>query len=421
MKCLIGLGSNLGEPIKNLEKAAQILAKVSPDNFKISPVYQTAAVLPDKFPPDWDLTYYNAVGEITWDHSPESLLSLLKKIESDFGRRPSPRWSPRIIDLDLLTFGREVFQSAVLQIPHPRMTERSFVLDPMKDLLPGLTLPGSNASILYLSRKLRTHRPLIMGIVNLTPDSFSDGGLIRTLDDFKELVKDMDAAGTQIIDIGAESTRPGARVLTAEEEWIRLEPALLFLKEYFSGRLVKPLISIDTCKPETAEKCLKLGADIINDVSGFKDQRMLSVISDSNCHYILMHSLSVPADSSITLPRGIDPVAELKQWLEDKLSILGQYGIDRDRVIFDVGIGFGKTADQSIEVLERAEEFNDLPVRVLIGHSRKSFMKSLIKPPQVDTQKQRDALTLSFSRSLAQKGVDILRVHHYRSHMEVFI
>lgn len=421
MKCFIGIGSNLGTPSVNLENAALALRELSPAHFRISPAYHTAALLPEKAPTEWDLTYHNAVVEIDWTESPEDLLRLLKSIEIKLGRTAAPNWAPRIIDLDLLTFGQEIYQSSEIQIPHQRILERAFVLDPMKDLDPSYVLPGMTDSILFQARKLPRHQPLIMGVINITPDSFSDGGNIKNNQDFENLIKQMDSSGTQIIDIGAESTRPGALFLTAEQEWTRLEPALNFVKNYFSNRLIKPLISVDTYKSEIAHRALEYNVDIINDVSGMSDNNMVSVLAGSKCQYILMHSLGLPPDPNAILPADSDPVKALKIWLEEKLIFLESHDIDSNRVIFDIGIGFGKSSNQSLELLERIDEFTQLPIRILVGHSRKSFMKDIAKHQSVEIPSTRDAITLSFSYKLAKQGVDILRVHDFLTHMEAFV
>ena len=219
MICLIGLGSNLDSPKKNLERAAAALKNISPSTFKMSPVYQTAAILPDKAPIEWDLPYFNAVVEIDWAYEVDELLVFLKNLEKSLGRAEASKWAPRIIDLDVLTFGNSICETPNIQVPHSRILERSFVLDPIKDIRPSFILPGTSKTILAHARQLKTHRPLIMGVVNVTPDSFSDGGKLNDAAGVADLIKTMDQYGTSIIDIGAESTRPGARLLNSEEEW----------------------------------------------------------------------------------------------------------------------------------------------------------------------------------------------------------
>jgi dihydropteroate synthase len=161
---------------------------------------------------------------------------------------------------------------------------------------------------------------------------------------------------------------------------------------------------------------LEHGVDCINDVSGLADPGMLDVLQASSCDYVLMHSLRVPADPHLTLPADCDPVFDLKSWLSSKLALIEANGIDLSRIIFDPGIGFGKTAAQSISILRRMDEFADIPVRLMVGHSRKSFLNSV---GEMDI-KRRDAATLMISLDLASKGVDILRVHDVDNHLSAF-
>lgn len=241
----------------------------------------------------------------------------------------------------------------------------------------------------------------LVGILNLTPDSFSDGGeSFSPIDAVKTVCRHMEA-GAEVLDIGAESTRPGATPIDSEEEWARLAPMLTVLP---LGGDVQ--FSVDTRHPETAERALDLGVDWINDVSGFSNPDMLAVVRDADCQLVVMHSLSVPADKNIVLPESVDPVQEVLHFARSRLKRLQNAGIDRDRIIFDPGIGFGKTVKQSRALIDRISEFHVLGVPLLVGHSRKSFLG----------EGDRDAATLAVSRQLIAAGVDYLRVHDVASH-----
>lgn len=417
MICFIGLGSNLGDRRQNLEKAAQALQTFSGEGgFRVSPLYETPALMPPGAPFEWNRPYLNAVIQIDWTGSPHELLGHLKKIEKDLGRTPSPRWAPRVLDLDLLTFGQEMLRSENLKVPHEGLFQRSFVLDPFKDLAPGFMVPGSHEPVVVRARRLATHKPLVMGIVNLTPDSFSDGGENVELSVLENKFKKMRESGVAVIDLGAESTRPGAQPLTFNEEWRRLEPALKILQTHLKGTLFRPRISIDTRHAWVVERALEYGVDWINDVSGGADPRMFEILQKSSCEYVLMHSLTVPANPRVCLSPEVDPVGEVKKWLEVQSNTLAERGIEKDRIIFDPGIGFGKTAAQSVALLDRIEEFAQDPVRILVGHSRKSFLN---KDPS-ECPRSRDAVTLKWSLELARQGVDVLRVHDFESHQRSF-
>lgn len=245
----------------------------------------------------------------------------------------------------------------------------------------------------------------LVGILNLTPDSFSDGGQFSDPDRALACVADLLAQGATVIDIGAESTRPNATALTAEEEWERLAPVLERLSEFKNEPVT---FSLDTRHPETAEKGIAQGIHWVNDVSGFSAPSMIASVSESDVRLVVMHSLTVPADPSVTLPEEIDVIAELKDWAEQRFSELEAHGIRRERLIFDPGIGFGKTAEQSIAILRDISALKSPGVPLLVGHSRKSFMKEFSEAPA----QERDVETAALSCLLAREGVDYLRVHN---------
>lgn len=418
MKCFVGLGSNLGDRYRNLEGALRRLGEISASgHLRISPVYETSALLLQGSPESWDRPFLNLAVEIDWPDSPIELLAKLQNIEQAMGRlKHHQRWAPRIIDLDLLLFGDEKIVSDLLILPHPELLNRSFVLDPLKDLAPQGELKGE--CLVVKARENPGHSPLTMAIVNVTPDSFSDGDGKIDYEEIENRLRDLVEARVPYIDLGAESTRPGAAPINAQLEWQRLRPILEFLTDLLKGKILRPRITIDTRRGEVAEQVLKYsldGKDLIdgiNDVSGLNDPALLEVLASSHCDYVLMHSLSVPADPKICLSFNEDPVKAIKEWWALKLEKLEAWGIDPQRIILDPGIGFGKTPQQSATLLNRFEEFADLPFRLLVGHSRKSFMKT----PFESSPRDRDSLTQRWSKQLASKGVDILRVHQAFNH-----
>jgi dihydropteroate synthase len=248
-----------------------------------------------------------------------------------------------------------------------------------------------------------SNTPALVGILNVTPDSFSDGGRYFSPEDAVRAAHVLAESGADIIDIGAESTRPNATPISADEEWNRLQPVLEGLKDFSVP------LSIDTRHPETARRALAYGAAWINDVSGLANPEMLQVVKDSAASLVLMHSLTVPADSNITLDNGADPVVEVMHWAEQRFDALEREGIARERIIFDVGIGFGKTAAQSWTLLNNIAAFHAFGVPLLVGHSRKSFLGST----------DRDATTLDVSRRMVAAGVQYLRVHDIAAHQIV--
>lgn len=417
MKAFIGLGSNIGDPRAALERAAKIISeKIGP--LRASPRLQTQALLPAGAPADWDRLFVNAVIELDWEGDAPRLLALLKEIERELGRVDGPRWGPRVIDLDLLALGNTRWQSSECHVPHPEASKRSFVLDAWLQLAPSLQIPGENASLLSCARALSQRNPVWMGILNLTPDSFSDGGGLEHLADVAAKVEAWENAGIEIFDLGAESTRPGANPVDAHEEWRRLEPALLYLRERYQGKIFKPIVSVDTRHVSTAARAIALGARLINDVSGLADSEMAELLaSEKDCEYVLMHSLSVPANPDIVLPAAMNVCTALTEFALDKLAVLAKYGVSENRVHFDPGIGFGKTATQSLQILREVKTLQKLPVRLLYGHSRKSFLTRFSSREA----SERDALSIGISLALAQAGVEVIRVHNPELHAEAWL
>lgn len=250
----------------------------------------------------------------------------------------------------------------------------------------------------------------IVGILNITPDSFSDGGQHEdALKYARKLIED----GADIIDIGAESTRPGAKSLSYDEEWERLEPVLAAIIKTAKAANVKT--SLDTRHHKSAVKAIRLGIDWINDVRGFCAPDMINAVKDSNVRLVMMHSLTVPADKNITIAEDKDPVAEILSWTENKLQALTAQDIDKERIILDPGIGFGKTAKQSLEIMKRIDELKKSGLEILVGHSRKSFF-NLITTKDFS---ERDVETIAASILIAP-FVSYLRVHDVAGHKRAF-
>ncbi len=248
----------------------------------------------------------------------------------------------------------------------------------------------------------------LVGILNLTPDSFSDGG--RYID-VKAAVKrfaEMEEQGAYMIDIGAQSTRPGAAMITAEDEWRCIKPVLQEVKN------LNAKISIDSFHPQTIAQALEYGIYAINDVTGFVSDDMVKLAATSGAKAIFMHSLSVPADKNIVLEEGVDVIEVLNNWLVEKRQKLATAGIQESNMIFDPGIGFGKTSQQSLDIVMNADSFSQHGVEVLLGHSEKSFLSLFTEKPAG----QRGVETRIFSYMLAQKGVNYLRVHDVKGNKE---
>ena len=242
----------------------------------------------------------------------------------------------------------------------------------------------------------------IIGIVNLTPDSFSKTG--RYFDHVKALdyIKDIIAKGVDVIDIGAESTRPGSVAVAVEEEMRRLE-ILSKIKELVLGTKVK--ISLDSRNYATISRYIDY-IDIINDVSGFHDRSLLDLALNNNKKIVLMHSLSVPVIKGQYIQTD-DIILYLKKWLSQRLDELCELGFSRDQIIFDPGIGFGTTPEQSFTIIKNIKSFMDCGVEILVGHSKKSFLSVLGEEDPNNRAPETNAMTLY----LAQACVNYIRVH----------
>jgi dihydropteroate synthase len=247
--------------------------------------------------------------------------------------------------------------------------------------------------------------PEIVGILNVTPDSFSDGGRFVAREEAIARVAELFDAGAAIVDVGAESTRPSAELISEHVEWKRLEPVIAPIVELASS--VNKIISIDTRHESTAFRALDHGVRWINAVSGCASSELIAAIERHDARLVLMHHCGLPADPSRHLPLTSSPVAEVRKWATEKLAEVTRLGLSRERLILDPGIGFGKTADQSIELLHGIGELSSLGADLLLGHSRKSFMKRFTDRPPLE----RDLETHCVSFFLCSSGVRYLRVH----------
>ncbi|HEY3516312.1 MAG TPA: dihydropteroate synthase [Gammaproteobacteria bacterium] len=413
----LGLGSNLGNRRAHLSGALERLAAHGVELVRVSPVVESPAMLPDDAPADWNQPFLNLVAHCRTEIAPIDVLDAVKTIERELGRVDRGRWAPRPIDVDLLLYGRETLMTERLRVPHPGITQRAFVLTPLAALEPRMTIPGHGTrTVLDHARAGGHHLPLWMGIVNLTPDSFSDGGELVDDAAAEARVEKLVGAGAELIDIGAESTRPGATPLTTDQEWARLETVLGRLVDRYSGSLLRPRLSVDTYHVETARRALTLGADIINDVSGLTERSMIGLAATSGTEFVAMHNLGVPADKARTLPADQNPTTAVERWLEERIGEWERAGIDLARIVFDPGVGFGKNALQSLRLLRDAKHLHRFGLRLLVGHSRKSFMHHVA----TGHRHERDLFTVGASLQLCAAGVDVLRVHDVAAHAAAY-
>jgi dihydropteroate synthase len=253
---------------------------------------------------------------------------------------------------------------------------------------------------------MRYHEFKIMGILNVTPDSFSDGGDNLETNDLISSVEEMVENAVDIIDIGGESTRPGSDFVPLEEEIIRVIPVIKMLKKNFP----KIPLSIDTTKYEVAKAALDCGVDYINDISGLQfEPRFAELASEYDAGLIIMHIQGNPKLMQIN-PYYTDIAEDVYSFLLEKVDLAKSYGVKK--IWIDVGIGFGKTIEHNLELLRNLDKFNSIGAPQLLGISRKSFLGKILG---IEEPKERDLATVLLHSMLLSKGIDIVRVHNVKN------
>ncbi|KAJ3208874.1 trifunctional dihydropteroate synthetase [Dinochytrium kinnereticum] len=436
----IAVGSNLGNKLANIQNAIETLSKA--DSIKVlatSFLYETAPMYVQDQP-----AFLNAVFKIQTTLSPQDLLKLLKKTEADFGRDfGTVRFGPRSLDLDIIFFDNLELSDESLIIPHPRLAEREFVLRPLCDIAPNVEhptlfktcsqllsllshsegyVPNSINRVFPIGSSLWAlgQRTYVMGILNVTPDSFSDGGKFVAPDIAINHVKAMIDSGADIIDIGGQSTRPNAEEVSIEEEVSRVVPVI---KEIRARGITVP-ISVDTYRGEVAKLAIEAGADMINDVSGATlDPSMIDYAASLKVPICLMHMRGTPKTmTQLTQYENNDVVTSVKRDLSSRVSWAIQSGIYRWNIITDPGIGFAKTPAQSFELIRSLKKLTEaedesLGVPVLVGPSRKSFLSAGLnvkKEPEERVWGTAAACTASVAG-----GATFLRVHDVKEMRDV--
>jgi len=441
----IALGSNEGDRLANLAKGLKLMSQAGVRVERVSSLYQTEPAYVEDQP-----RFLNAAVLAYTDNNPHELLDLLKSIELQCGRQPKGvRFGPRTLDLDLLLYGSYSVRSERLQIPHPRMHERPFVLAPLADLASS-THPSSHGTscirllVGEIARRWRAiekeafqrgllervtvvgeriwpyeRRPYIMGVLNVTPDSFSDGGSFQDCSSAVSQAAKLLADGADIIDIGGQSTRPGAQLVSPDDELGRILPVIQALKK--SDSTSSALLSVDTFYGKVADAAVAAGVHAVNDVSGGAlDEQMLPAIAKMapNVPYIMMHMRGDPStmqlDTNLSYSSGVVQSAALE--LVGGVTLAAKmYDVCPWRLWIDPGIGFAKSHHQNLELLGHLDGFRDIvnqhilanPVMVL-GASRKGFLGTITGKPK----EERDVATAACSLIGAPQGVHVHRVHN---------
>jgi len=258
-------------------------------------------------------------------------------------------------------------------------------------------------------------RTYLMGVLNVTPDSFSDGGDFYTIESALAQAENMVKSGVDIIDIGGQSTRPGAAEISSSEEIDRVIPVVQILRQKAEIFGSVP-ISVDTTRAQVAQAAVEAGADIINDISGATfDSEMLSTVAHLKVPIILMHIRGTPQTMQ-KLTDYRDLIGEIREFLESRIAAAVAAGIDKSHIILDPGIGFAKNYSQNLEILQQLAKFRGLDCPILVGVSRKSFIGHILNQPLA---KQRIWGTAAACTGAIANSADILRVHDVREMYDV--
>ncbi|KAI8801277.1 Dihydropteroate synthase-like protein [Cladochytrium replicatum] len=438
----IALGSNLGDRLANIESALKKLEsggqiKVLDTSF----LYESAPMYLAEQP-----LFLNAACKVSTTLNPDQLLDVVKKIEKDLGRTPTTRNGPREIDLDILFFDSLEVEKENLTIPHPLISEREFVLRPLCDIAPQLRHPKLSRTCSKMLALLQHgpegapvastvtrvtpvgkkfwpvgQRTYLMGILNVTPDSFSDGGKFNTVERAVEQAQRMIEYGVDVIDVGGQSTRPNADEVPEDEELSRVVPVIRALR---SAGIDCP-ISVDTYRSGVAKAAIEAGADYVNDVTGgLYDSRMLGWVAGASKPVCLMHMRGTPKTMmQLNQYENNDVVGVVGKALEERVAEAMGAGVRRWNITIDPGVGFAKDSEQSVTILKglRSLVKEDGPLRgfpLLVGPSRKGFVGKLTKKQDPE---ERVFGTAAACTAAIAGGADILRVHDVKEMRDVVL
>ncbi|KAL6855902.1 hypothetical protein ACP4OV_018704 [Aristida adscensionis] len=443
---VIAMGSNVGDRVSTFDRALQMMKSSGVNITRHACLYETAPAYVTDQP-----RFLNSAIRGTTRLGPHELLKKLKEIEKDIGRIGGIRYGPRPIDLDILLYGNSQIDSETLIVPHERIHERPFVLAPLVDLLgtssdDGIetrwhSLSKCSGGFFELWNKLGgesiigtegikrvlpvgyrlldwSERTLVMGVLNLTPDSFSDGGKFQQVEDAISQAKLLISEGADIIDIGAQSTRPFAKRLSPSEELERLVPVLEEITKI--PEMEGKLLSVDTFYAEVATEAVKRGVHMINDVSGGQlDPGILKVAAELRVPYVIMHMRGDPStmQNEQNLQYG-DICKEVASELYAQVKEAELCGIPMWRIVLDPGIGFSKKSGQNLEVIMGLEsirrEMGKMSigashVPILLGPSRKRFLGEICNRAN---PLDRDVATVAAVTAGILNGANIVRIHN---------
>jgi dihydropteroate synthase/2-amino-4-hydroxy-6-hydroxymethyldihydropteridine diphosphokinase len=408
---LIALGGNLpSREGAHRETLRRALPFIEAEGLKIlarSSIWLTEPVPRSNHP--W---YANQVISVATGLSPDAVLAALHRVEARFERERSVRDAPRTLDLDLIAYHDAMINTEHLVVPHPRMHLRAFVLAPLQEIAPGFRHPQSGQTVeTLLEQSDRTgicrlrELPLIMGVVNVTPDSFSDAKPLLDTDLAIAHALQLMEEGADILDIGGESTRPGAAPVAPAEEQRRILPVIEAIAASAAAR--GRLVSVDTRHASTMALAIKAGATMINDVSALGDPNSAALLAEAKLPIILMHMQGTPQTMQNDPSYG-DVVREVAQFLDAACRRGIDAGIHPDQLWVDPGIGFGKTLAHNIALLNATARFGANGRKTLIGASRKGFIARIDRDGAAS---ERLGGSIAAALAAAARGATAIRVH----------
>ena len=458
----IALGSNIGNRAGYLHAALDAMRSYL-TIVETSHLYETDPMLVTDQP-----LFLNAVCKVSTSLAPSELLRAVKQIEAALGRTKTIRYGPRVIDLDILFFDDAVIDTPDLTIPHLRIPERDFVLAPLLDLGSELHHPRLQMTVRELWQRLQKPVPprvmpigdrlwhwgqgaKVMGILNITPDSFSGDGLAQEPDPVAAALAQASRfvdAGAHILDVGGYSTRPGHDNLSVEEEIKRVAPVISALRD-----AVDVPLSVDTFRADVAEAALEAGATWLNDVSGLRSTHlhpareagtgkgenpsqssplkpsasdgMAALSARRRVPLVLMDNRAplrigpptggTPSNPPPSVEPSNDIVTDVRKELSAALELARLDGVPRWHRIIDPGIGFGKSPSQHASLIARLDEFQELGYPLLFGCSRKGFLGQMAGGAPVD---DRLPATIAANAMAVERGAQIVRVHDVRENLQ---
>jgi 2-amino-4-hydroxy-6-hydroxymethyldihydropteridine diphosphokinase/dihydropteroate synthase len=357
-------------------------------------VLETAAILPPSAPDNWDRPYLNMIITGNSQLDPFSLLKHIKNLEKQMGRDVNaPPWSPRIIDIDIIDYDSKRIDTEKLSIPHREIRNRDFLQYLLESVEYKISPDQKLDTINYNALNYFTLNPKFVGIVNVTPDSFSDGGKYFDSTNAIGRIKELYDEGASVIELGAQSTRPGYVEIPPSEEIARLDKILERIENM-------DMIGVDTYFDDVIKYLIKK-YDIkwINDVKSQLNIDTIKMIADNNAKLVVMlHGMNI-------------------SWLKNQTGYLQNLGIKKENILLDPGIGFAKSKRENIEIIKNISQIKDMGHEILFAHSRKTFISSFSNT----LTENRDIETIAISDFAAMKKIDYLRVHNVRDHMRFFV